>query len=84
MWTRRIVVSVGMDRKLLLVFDRLIVFYQRFVSPLFPPSCRFEPTCSEYTRQAVQKYGLGKGLWLAFKRVIRCHPYSAGGYDPVP
>jgi len=84
LWTRRIVVSVGMDRKLLLVFDRLIVFYQRFVSPLFPPSCRFEPTCSEYTRQAVQKYGLGKGLWLAFKRVIRCHPYSAGGYDPVP
>ncbi|WP_369019367.1 membrane protein insertion efficiency factor YidD [Thermatribacter velox] len=73
-----------MDRKLLLVFDRLIVFYQQFVSPLFPPSCRFEPTCSEYARQAVQKYGLGKGLWLAFKRVIRCHPYSAGGYDPVP
>ncbi len=81
---RRTVVGVSMNRKLLLVFDRLIVLYQRFVSPLFPPSCRFEPTCSEYARQAVQKYGLGKGLWLAFKRVIRCHPYSAGGHDPVP
>jgi len=81
---RRIVIGVDMNRKFLLAFDRLIVLYQRFISPLFPPSCRFEPTCSEYARQAVQKYGLGKGLWLAFKRVIRCHPYSAGGHDPVP
>ncbi|MEA2020676.1 MAG: membrane protein insertion efficiency factor YidD, partial [Patescibacteria group bacterium] len=46
--------------------------------------CKFEPSCSEYTYQAVEKYGILKGLWLGFKRIIRCHPWNKGGYDPVP
>ncbi|MCX7667585.1 MAG: membrane protein insertion efficiency factor YidD [Atribacterota bacterium] len=63
--------------------DRCLVWYQRFVSPLFPPSCRFEPTCSQYAREALQKYGLFRGGLMAIWRVMRCHPYSRGGYDPV-
>ncbi|MCD6518564.1 MAG: membrane protein insertion efficiency factor YidD [Anaerolineae bacterium] len=62
----------------------LIRFYQRVISPMFPPSCRFVPTCSEYTYQAVQKYGVIRGLWLGINRLLRCHPFSPGGYDPVP
>jgi len=57
--------------------------YQRFVSPFFPPSCRFEPTCSQYAREALKKYGLLKGGGMALRRVLRCHPYARGGYDPV-
>ncbi|MGQ9473601.1 MAG: membrane protein insertion efficiency factor YidD [Candidatus Caldatribacteriaceae bacterium] len=64
-------------------FDVCLVFYQRFISPLFPPSCRFEPTCSQYAREALCKYGLVKGGMMAIWRVMRCHPYSRGGYDPV-
>jgi hypothetical protein len=62
----------------------LIRFYQRAVSPAFPPSCRYTPTCSEYMRQAVIKYGVFKGFWLGVTRLLRCHPFHAGGYDPVP
>ncbi|NHM26723.1 membrane protein insertion efficiency factor YidD [Desulfofundulus sp. TPOSR] len=58
-------------------------FYQRFVSPLKPPSCRFYPTCSEYAVQAVDKYGVARGLLLALWRLFRCHPLCRGGYDPV-
>ncbi|MBI4562606.1 MAG: membrane protein insertion efficiency factor YidD [Candidatus Rokubacteria bacterium] len=58
--------------------------YQRALSPLLPPACRFEPTCSEYARQALLDHGLGLGLWLALKRVARCHPLHPGGYDPPP
>ena len=61
-----------------------IRFYQRHISPLFLPHCIYTPTCSEYARQAIAKYGLAKGGWLAVKRVLRCHPFHAGGYDPVP
>ncbi len=63
--------------------DKVLLLYQKYVSPLFPPSCRFEPTCSEYARQALRKYGLWKGGLLALRRLMRCHPYSSGGYDPV-
>ena len=64
---------------------RLIRFDQRSVSPLFPPRCRFIPTCSEYAVEAVEKYGAAKGGWLALKRFCRCHPFHKGGwYDPVP
>lgn len=64
---------------------RLIRFYQTSVSPLFPARCRYIPTCSEYARQAVEKYGAVKGGWLALKRFSRCHPFHKGGwYDPVP
>ncbi|MCK9524346.1 MAG: membrane protein insertion efficiency factor YidD [Limnochordia bacterium] len=57
--------------------------YQRFVSPLLPRSCRFYPTCSEYAIRAITKHGW-KGLWLAMKRIGRCHPWHPGGFDPVP
>lgn len=62
----------------------LVRFYQLCISPLFPPSCRFTPTCSEYALQALRKYGPFKGLWLTVKRLSRCHPWGGSGYDPVP
>ena len=65
-------------------FIGLIVIYQRAVSPLFGSVCRYEPSCSEYTRQAVERYGVLRGGWMGMKRISRCHPFHAGGYDPVP
>ncbi|MFN3694423.1 MAG: membrane protein insertion efficiency factor YidD, partial [Ignavibacterium sp.] len=65
-------------------FIILIKIYQIFVSPLFPSSCRYNPTCSHYTLEALKKYGLLKGLWLGIKRISRCHPWGGSGYDPVP
>lgn len=62
----------------------LIRIYQRYVSPFTPPSCRYVPTCSQYAVESVSKYGVLKGLWLATKRISRCHPFHEGGYDPVP
>lgn len=62
----------------------LIRFYQKCISPLFPPHCRFYPTCSQYALEAVEKYGFLKGGFLAVKRILKCHPYHKGGYDPVP
>lgn len=62
----------------------LIRGYQRFISPLLGSNCRFHPTCSHYTLQAVERYGVAKGLWLGAKRIGRCHPFNPGGYDPVP
>jgi putative membrane protein insertion efficiency factor len=62
----------------------LLKAYQGWISPCLPPSCRFVPTCSEYTRQAVERYGAPKGLWLGVKRLCRCHPASSGGFHPVP
>jgi putative membrane protein insertion efficiency factor len=61
----------------------LIRFYQVFISPLKTPSCRFYPTCSQYSLEAVQKYGAVKGTVLALKRIKKCHPFHPGGYDPV-
>jgi len=58
--------------------------YQRFVSPLLPPACRFAPTCSEYARLALLEHGLARGTWLALRRLTRCHPFHPGGYDPPP
>ena len=65
-------------------FCFLIRAYQKCISPLFPPSCRFKPTCSAYALEAIQKYGPGKGLILAIRRILRCNPLSRGGYDPIP
>jgi putative membrane protein insertion efficiency factor len=61
----------------------LLRFYKRWISPWLPSACRFAPTCSDYTRQAVEKYGVLRGAWLGVKRLLRCHPFHAGGYDPV-
>ncbi len=62
----------------------LLIAYKRYVSPWLPPSCRFEPTCSMYVYQAIEKKGILRGLILGLKRLLRCHPFSAGGFDPVP
>lgn len=63
---------------------KAIRFYKRFISPGLPSACRFEPTCSVYTYQAIEKYGVLKGGWMGIKRISRCHPLNPGGYDPVP
>ncbi len=68
-------------RRILIV---LIRGYQMLISPVLPPSCRFEPTCSNYAVEAVRVHGVFKGSWLALRRLGRCHPFGSGGYDPVP
>lgn len=67
-------------KRLLIVF---INFYRKYISPLKKPSCRFYPTCSQYAIDALEKYGVFKGTILAVKRILRCHPFNSGGYDPV-
>lgn len=62
----------------------LIRFYKHRISPSLPPSCRYIPTCSEYAMEAIEKYGLLKGGFMAVKRILRCNPFHPGGYDPVP
>lgn len=62
----------------------LIRFYQSCISPRYPACCRFRPTCSQYAVLAIEKFGVLKGSWLAFKRILRCNPLNPGGYDPVP
>ncbi|WP_025786348.1 membrane protein insertion efficiency factor YidD [Sporosarcina sp. D27] len=62
----------------------LIRFYQKMISPLTPPSCRFYPTCSHYGVEAVETHGVIKGLWLTIVRISKCHPFHKGGFDPVP
>lgn len=61
-----------------------IRFYKRFISPLLGSSCRYYPSCSQYTYEAIEKYGVLKGSWMGAKRISRCHPFAKGGFDPVP
>jgi uncharacterized protein len=70
-----------MFKSLLIV---LIKGYRSMISPLFPPTCRFQPTCSQYAMEAIARFGAIRGSWLAMKRILRCHPFHPGGYDPVP
>ncbi|WP_027415073.1 membrane protein insertion efficiency factor YidD [Aneurinibacillus terranovensis] len=65
-------------------FISSITFYRKWLSPLKPPTCRFYPTCSQYALTAVKRYGPLKGGWMAFKRILRCHPFHPGGIDEVP
>lgn len=65
-------------------FLMMIRFYQRFIRPGLPPTCIYTPGCSTYTYQAIEKYGVLKGVWLGARRILRCHPWAKGGYDPVP
>lgn len=73
-----------MKHLLSLILILPIRFYQLSISPLFPPSCRFTPTCSQYAIEAIRRHGPFKGLWLALRRLSRCHPWGGSGYDPVP
>jgi putative membrane protein insertion efficiency factor len=66
------------------VFLFLIKVYQYAISPMLGPACRFTPSCSEYAYQAIVRYGPAKGLALSVKRIVRCHPFHPGGFDPVP
>jgi hypothetical protein len=70
-----------MTKKILL---GLIICYRYAISPYLGNHCRFYPTCSAYTQEAIEQYGVLKGLWLGLKRILRCHPFNGGGYDPVP
>ena len=73
-----------MKKTLATAFIAMVRMYQIVLSPLFPPSCRFYPTCSNYSIEAIEKYGAFHGTLLGLKRILRCHPWHAGGYDPVP
>ena len=66
------------------LFINIIKIYQRFISPFFPSSCKFSPSCSKYGIEAINKHGAIKGLILTVKRILKCNPWSKGGYDPIP
>lgn len=65
------------------ILIKIILFYQKYISPMLGKKCKFYPTCSEYTKQAILKYGCIKGVLLGLKRIMKCHPFSKGGYDPL-
>lgn len=81
---RSIIWEKGIKRGLGWFFLLLIKIYQLTISPLFPGTCRYTPTCSQYGVEAIRKYGPFKGAWLTLKRIGRCHPWGGHGHDPVP
>lgn len=75
----------GLEAELMRALALLLLrIYKRALSPLLPPMCRFEPSCSVYMMQAIEKHGLARGSWLGVRRLSRCHPFNPGGWDPVP
>ncbi len=72
-----------LNRDLTNICIYLVEFYRKFISPLKAPTCRFYPTCSQYSLEAFKKYGLIKGMFLTIKRILKCHPFHPGGYDPL-
>ncbi|WP_084040540.1 membrane protein insertion efficiency factor YidD [Gracilibacillus boraciitolerans] len=66
------------------IFILFIRFYRYFISPMFPPSCRFQPTCSQYSLECYQRFNVFKATYLSIKRILKCHPFHPGGFDPVP
>jgi len=76
--------KITFKRILIVPFVVLIRFYQIVISPLTPAACRYSPTCSHYSLEALKKHGLFKGTWLAIKRIVSCNPWGGSGYDPVP
>jgi putative membrane protein insertion efficiency factor len=75
---------MNMKKVLIYPFLLLIKVYQTLISPLVPATCRYQPTCSHYAKEALEKHGLFRGGWLAIKRILSCHPWGGSGYDPVP
>ena len=75
--------SAAISRALVLLLSSLLRAYQLAISPALGPHCRFAPSCSEYTRQSIERYGAIAGLWRGAKRIVRCHPFHPGGWDPV-
>lgn len=73
-----------MKKVIIFPFLAIIKFYQNFMSPLLPSTCRYTPTCSEYAKQSLVKHGLIKGSFISIKRIIKCNPWGGNGYDPVP
>jgi putative membrane protein insertion efficiency factor len=73
-----------MNQILTFIIKLLIVFYRKSISPLLPRSCRYTPTCSQYSLDVINKFGLSKGLKLSFKRILSCHPWGGHGHDPIP
>lgn len=73
-----------LNRGLSYILTTLVQFYKKFISPLTPASCRYQPTCSSYMLEAIEIHGPVKGFWIGLKRIFRCHPWGGSGYDPVP